>query len=613
MKNKFLFTLAAVMLLGLSSANAQAEYKVRGTMNSWGCSDMVVNKAGDTCFLKVNGTVEFKITDKCAWHEDGAEEFNTIGENSEIELVQDGNNKNVKGGVSGSWYIIFVPTSGLITGSTLRPESEQEDEVEPEGDYFIKHPWNGGEWEYKPMVKQEDGIYTYTGLYGDNGVNIADNASGNNADWYSKDKIAGASKKNKGDEVTFVYDPAQKKVYIQGAEEEQGEGGDDGEQQGGEQQTSDYYIKHPWNGGSWEFKPMVKQEDGTYECTGLYGDNGVNIADNASGNNADWYSKDQIAGADKKNKGDEVTFVFDAAQKKVYIKGYEKEQGNDDGEQPQASEYYIKHPWGSGENEAWDWKAMTKQDEGIYVAEGLWGGVGANVNTQKDDVGAEWYPVADINGAADLVVGQEIRFTYNATAKTLEVVATGDKPENPDGPTDPENPDGPTDPDQPQATDYFLKHPWGTGADTDWDWKDMTKGDDGKYTVTGQWGGVGANVNTQKDDVGAEWYPADQIAGAATLSLGQEVTFVYDATSKSLSILGAQEDNDALEQVTAESLSVISEAGKLTITAKENVNTNIYSVLGARVGNINLMAGQTATIYLNSGVYVIGNVKVIVK
>lgn len=84
---------------------------------------------------------------------------------------------------------------------------------------------------------------------------------------------------------------------------------------------------------------------------------------------------------------------------------------------------------------------------------------------------------------------------------------------------------------QPSTTDYYIKHPWGTGQDADWSWKSMTKFvDDSEgvgYYCEGKWGGVGVNINTKADDAGAKWFPSDKIYGADEVSIGQTCEFYY--------------------------------------------------------------------------------------
>ncbi len=93
-------------------------------------------------------------------------------------------------------------------------------------------------------------------------------------------------------------------------------------------------------------------------------------------------------------------------------------------------DFYIKHPWGSGSDDSWSWKPMTKSGNS-YTCTGLWGGVGANINTTADDSGAEWYEASKINGASSLSVGTQVTFTFvstNGNKGTLSVTSGGSNP-----------------------------------------------------------------------------------------------------------------------------------------------------------------------------------------
>ena len=84
-------------------------------------------------------------------------------------------------------------------------------------------------------------------------------------------------------------------------------------------------------------------------------------------------------------------------------------------------------------------------------------------------------------------------------------------------------------------TKYYIKHPWGYGQDTDWAWREMTSIGDGKYSVEGQWGGVGANINTSPDDDGTIWFAESAILGDGyARSLAEWLTFVYDSKNNTL-------------------------------------------------------------------------------
>ena len=60
---------------------------------------------------------------------------------------------------------------------------------------------------------------------------------------------------------------------------------------------------------------------------------------------------------------------------------------------------------------------------------------------------------------------------------------------------------------EPEET-YYIKHPWGTGLDADWEWRQLEyDSEGGLYYIEGTYGGVGINVNDSPSDAGAVWIP----------------------------------------------------------------------------------------------------------
>ena len=90
--------------------------------------------------------------------------------------------------------------------------------------------------------------------------------------------------------------------------------------------------------------------------------------------------------------------------------------------------------------------------------------------------------------------------------------------------------------DETSLTDYYIKHSWGSGSDSDWSWKKMEKQNNETFTYEGLWGGVGANINTKADDNGAIWFNRNQISGYASLTVGDGARFTYNLTNNSLSV-----------------------------------------------------------------------------
>ena len=67
---------------------------------------------------------------------------------------------------------------------------------------------------------------------------------------------------------------------------------------------------------------------------------------------------------------------------------------------------------------------------------------------------------------------------------------------------------------EPVEEKMYIKHPWGTGNEADWAWKEMTAT---KYnaidawTATGAWGGIGFNIADNEEGKDAKWFAAETI------------------------------------------------------------------------------------------------------
>ena len=180
-----------------------------------------------------------------------------------------------------------------------------------------------------------------------------------------------------------------------------------------------------------------------------------------------------------------------------------------------ATEYYMKHAWGEGSGDVWSWKKMTKVSDDVFTCEGTWGGSGVNINTTASDDNAIWFADTDIQGASSLSLGDGVKFTYTVSKNTVTAEKTSSGG---------------------NVTNYYIKHPWGTGADADWKWRTMTQKSADEYVCKGKWGGVGANINTIAGDTGAEWFAEEDIIGSSQLDLGDCVLFTYKVSSSTLTV-----------------------------------------------------------------------------
>lgn len=67
---------------------------------------------------------------------------------------------------------------------------------------------------------------------------------------------------------------------------------------------------------------------------------------------------------------------------------------------------------------------------------------------------------------------------------------------------------------EPEEEHMYIKHPWGTGKNDDWAWKEMTPTKHNAidaWTATGAWGGVGFNIADNEEGKDAKWFAAETI------------------------------------------------------------------------------------------------------
>lgn len=126
------------------------------------------------------------------------------------------------------------------------------------GAYYMKHPWGGGNWEWKQL----DGNNKVTAAYGGGGVNVHTSANDNGAQWFGSPTLEGSP--TKGTQCVFEYNPSSNTVTITAV--------------GGGTTTSSLYIigdaVKGWNDASKVpiFVAMTAGTSGEYYYDGLYAD-----------------------------------------------------------------------------------------------------------------------------------------------------------------------------------------------------------------------------------------------------------------------------------------------------------------------------------------------------
>ena len=69
----------------------------------------------------------------------------------------------------------------------------------------FKHPWNGGNWEYRDAVKTAEATFELNALYGNTGINVATNVNGDGENWYPADQIEFVGDVAQGDSVNVKF------------------------------------------------------------------------------------------------------------------------------------------------------------------------------------------------------------------------------------------------------------------------------------------------------------------------------------------------------------------------------------------------------------------------
>ena len=122
----------------------------------------------------------------------------------------------------------------------------------------MKHPWGGGNWEWKQL----DGSNKVTAAYGGSGVNVHTSANDNGAQWFGSPTLVGSP--TKGTQCVFEYNPSSNTVTITAV--------------GGGTTISSLYIigdaVKGWNDASKLpiFVAMTAGTSGEYYYDGLYAD-----------------------------------------------------------------------------------------------------------------------------------------------------------------------------------------------------------------------------------------------------------------------------------------------------------------------------------------------------
>ena len=191
-------------------------------------------------------------------------------------------------------------------------------------------------------------------------------------------------------------------------------------QGGGDQPARQWYLKHPWGGGTWLWREVYPNEDATlYSRKDVFGGNGCNYADNINGDNSSWVPLSDITLIGDPVVGDSAEFIFDPAAGSITIKMYKE------AEEDPVQRWFFKHGWGDGLDASWEWRELyPNEDSTLYIRQDVYGGTGCNYADNALGINSVWVPLADITLIDNPAVGDSAEFVFNPATKAISIRLT---------------------------------------------------------------------------------------------------------------------------------------------------------------------------------------------
>ena len=93
--------------------------------------------------------------------------------------------------------VVYIHVKAWATTPIIKPV--------PTETAAFKHPWNGGNWEYREATKTAEATFELNAIYGGAGVNVATNVKGEGENWYDTPDITFEGDVVKGDSVNFKF------------------------------------------------------------------------------------------------------------------------------------------------------------------------------------------------------------------------------------------------------------------------------------------------------------------------------------------------------------------------------------------------------------------------
>lgn len=195
------FASANALTYSVTVPNGTNDCYIAGEMNNWGFTQMT--KVDDTHYTitidDATNTQGYKYCSGPDW------QFQELGsDGKEIE-----NRSYSENDVVAQWQSVYDSNAKTV--------------------YYIKHPWNGGDWSYKELSENGDGTYSIRDIYGGKGCDWKSNKSGNN--WIEKPTLIGDPAV--GDSAIFTLTSVEGSGAITITKIEKASSGDTGGDTGG--------------------------------------------------------------------------------------------------------------------------------------------------------------------------------------------------------------------------------------------------------------------------------------------------------------------------------------------------------------------------------------------
>ena len=190
--------------------------------------------------------------------------------------------------------------------------------------------------------------------------------------------------------------------------------------------TQRWYLKHPWSGGSWEWREVFPNEDATlYSRKDVFGGSGCNFANNSNGSGSSWVPLENIELINNPNVGDSCEFIFNPAAGTISIRNMGEAQ------EETGQRWFFKHGWGDGMDASWEWRELyPNADSTLYIRQDVYGGTGCNYADNALGINSVWVPLSDLTLIDNPAVGDSAEFAFNPVTKAISIRLTKAAPQD---------------------------------------------------------------------------------------------------------------------------------------------------------------------------------------